>query len=235
MFSDAPVAAFIWLAVLLTGALIAATFYSHRAAGTPAHDTFRVTALTALAAAAWLALTWWLASAGLLQRWERVPPPFMLLMLVALSLAIFIAAGPLGRVVVSTIPLWALIVVQGFRLPLEFAMHAMYERGIMPVQMSYSGRNFDVLTGASALVVAAMMVARRAGPRIAWLWNLAGLGLLLNVMIVAVLSTPLFRMFGDGQLNTWVADPPFVWLPAVMVPAALAGHLLIFRALSRPS
>jgi hypothetical protein len=30
--------------------------------------------------------------------------------------------------------------------------------------------------------------------------------------------------------------PPFVWLPAVMVLAALAGHLLIFRALAgRPS
>jgi heme exporter protein D len=29
-----------------------------------------------------------------------------------------------------------------------------------------------------------------------------------------------------------VTYPPFVWLPAVMVLAALAGHLLIFRALS---
>jgi len=27
-----------------------------------------------------------------------------------------------------------------------------------------------------------------------------------------------------------VMYPPFVWLPAVMVLAALAGHLLIFRA-----
>jgi hypothetical protein len=28
-----------------------------------------------------------------------------------------------------------------------------------------------------------------------------------------------------------VTYPPYVWLPAVMVVAALAGHLLIFRAL----
>jgi hypothetical protein len=32
---------------------------------------------------------------------------------------------------------------------------------------------------------------------------------------------------------TFVAYPPFVWLPAVMVVAALAGHLVIFRALRR--
>jgi len=29
----------------------------------------------------------------------------------------------------------------------------------------------------------------------------------------------------------WITYPPFVWLPAVMVRAALAGHLLVFRAL----
>ena len=56
------------------------------------------------------------------------------------------------------------------------------------------------------------------------------LGLLLNILTVAVLSTPRFRYFGDDQLNVWVTYPPFVWLPAVMVVAALAGHLVVFRA-----
>ena len=32
---------------------------------------------------------------------------------------------------------------------------------------------------------------------------------------------------------TFVTYTPFVWLPAVMVVAALAGHLVIFRALRR--
>ena len=49
------------------------------------------------------------------------------------------------------VPLWILVAVQGFRLPLELAMHRLYERGIMPEQMSYSGRNFDIVTGATAL------------------------------------------------------------------------------------
>jgi hypothetical protein len=30
-----------------------------------------------------------------------------------------------------------------------------------------------------------------------------------------------------------ITYPPFVWLPAVMVLAALAGHLIVFRALRR--
>jgi hypothetical protein len=63
-------------------------------------------------------------------------------------------------------------------------------------------------------------------------WNVLGLALLGNVVTIAILSTPLFRYFGDDRLNVWVTYPPFVWLPAVMVLAALAGHLLIFRAVA---
>ena len=29
----------------------------------------------------------------------------------------------------------------------------------------------------------------------------------------------------------WVAHFPFVWLPSVLVAAALAGHVLVFRRL----
>ncbi len=62
-------------------------------------------------------------------------------------------------------------------------------------------------------------------------WNVAGLALLVNIVTVAILSTPRFALFGDDRLNVFVAYPPFVWLPAVLVLAALAGHLVVFRAL----
>jgi hypothetical protein len=52
-------------------------------------------------------------------------------------------------------------------------------------------------------------------------------------------QVPRYRSFGGRagvqptrDLNVWVMRPPFVWLPAVMVLAALAGHLLVFRALA---
>jgi hypothetical protein len=123
--------------------------------------------------------------------------------------------------------------VQGFRLPLELAMHGMYRRGIMPVQMSYSGLNFDIVTGATAIAIGVLAFRGRAGRGIVTAWNILGLVLLINVVTVAILGTPRFRYFGEQYLNVWVTYPPFVWLPAVMVLAALAGHLLIFRALIR--
>jgi hypothetical protein len=132
------------------------------------------------------------------------------------------------------VPIAVLVAMQGFRLPLELAMHEMYERGVMPVQMSYSGRNFDIITGVTAFVVSWLVASGHGGRGLIIAWNLMGLALLLNVVTVAVLSMPLFRYFGDDKLNVWITYPPFVWLPAVMVLAALAGHLLIFRAIGVP-
>jgi hypothetical protein len=69
-----------------------------------------------------------------------------------------------------------------------------------------------------------------AGRRLVLAWNIMGLALLVNIVVVAILSTPRFAAFGPDRLNTFVTYPPFVWLPTVLVLAALAGHLIIFRA-----
>jgi hypothetical protein len=229
--TDPAVAAFVWIAVALSAALGTGTVFGWRRSGAGWSQTWRAATLTILAAAAWMILTWRLAASGILQRWDTVPPPFGLMVGGMVALAVLIAVGPVGTRIARHVPLWILIAVQGFRLPLELAMHAMYERGIMPVQMSYSGGNFDIVTGASALVVAALVYTGRGGRRLAMSWNVAGLLLLLNVVIIAMISMPVFAAFGEDRVNVWVTYTPFVWLPAVMVLAALAGHLIIFRAL----
>jgi hypothetical protein len=183
-----------------------------------------------IGAVSWMAVTAAIARTGILRQWDRNPPPFMLLVFGIGALAVGIVLSPLGRRLATYLPLWSLIAVQAFRLPLELAMHGMYERGIMPVQMSYTGRNFDILTGATAIVVAAFVSTGRGGRALVTTWNVIGLILLVNIVAIAVLSTPRFHYFGEDQLNVWITYPPFVWLPAVMVLTALAGHLLIFRA-----
>ena len=97
--------------------------------------------------------------------------------------------------------------------------------------MSFSGYNFDILTGLTAIPVA-WMVHRNSAPH--WLliaWNVMGCALLATIVAIAVAATPRFAAFGPQQLNTWIADAPFVWLPGVLVQAALLGHLLTWRKL----
>lgn len=185
----------------------------------------------ALIAAAWLLLSARLARAGFLARFDAMPPPFAFLLLAMLGLAFTLGLSHLGTLLGRNIPLWALVGIQSFRLPLELIMHRAAEEGVMPVQMSYSGWNFDIVTGALALIVAALLLAGRA-PR--WLvagWNALGWLTLICVVSVAITSTPMFRWFGTtpDKLNTWVAYHPFVWLPASCVLFALAGHIVITR------
>ena len=179
-----------------------------------------------------MALTATVAESGVLTEFDRRPPPLMLLLLAVAAMSIAIAWSPLGTRLVRGIPLAALVAFQGFRLPLELLMHRAYTEGVMPEQMSYSGRNFDIVTGVTAIIVAVLIQRGIAGRAVVSMWNVLGAALLANILFVAVASTPIFAAFGPDRLNTWVAYPPFVWLPTVMVVLAISGHLLIWRKLA---
>ena len=231
--SEPSVAAFVVISVLLAMALAWAAFIAWRRTGASESSARRAAVITATATAVWMALTWFAAASGILRKWEATPPPFALLVLGVIVVSVTLSFGPLGTRMAQEIPLWVLIAVQSFRVPLEIAMHALVARGIMPVQMSYSGRNFDIVSGVTAVIVAVLVRAGAGGRLLAGAWNVLGLALLINVVTVAIVSTPRIRYFGDDRVVTFVTYVPFVWLPAVMVLAALAGHLVIFRALAR--
>lgn len=188
--------------------------------------------LIALGTLAWLAVTWLAAASGVLRRFDAIPPPFAFFLLAVLVLGVAVPLSPLGGRLVRTLPMWALVGSQVFRFPLELLMHRAYVEGVMPVQMSYSGRNYDIVTGATAGLLACWLAAGPVPRAVVAAWNVLGLALLANIVTVAVLSTPLFRAFGDDRLNVFVAYPPFVWLPGILVTAALMGHVLVWRKLA---
>ncbi|HEY0874879.1 MAG TPA: hypothetical protein VGD94_15500 [Vicinamibacterales bacterium] len=230
---DPAVLTFIILPLVVAAAFVGAVAIAWRRSGASAADSRRAAFLSACGAAAWMAATGLAARSGVLRHWDWTPPPFLALPIGILALGVAIAAGPIGRRFAAHLPLWWLVASQSFRLPLELAMHALSGRGIMPVHMSYSGRNLDIVTGATAVIVAILFARGYAGRRLVLAWNVLGLGLLVNVVTVAILSTPRFAAFGPDRLNVFVTYAPFVWLPAVLVLAALTGHLVIFRALRR--
>ena len=232
--ADPPVLAFIVLPATIAALFVWGTAAAWRRTGAGA-AAGAAAVKAAAGALIWMGVTLALADRGTFRNWTATPPPFALLVVAIIALAVAIAFSPLGGRL-AHLPLWTLVAAQAFRLPLEVAMHALVGRGIMPGQMSYTGRNFDVLTGATAIIVAVFVARGAAARKLVAAWNVGGLLLLVNIVAVAILSTPRFAAFGPERLNVFVFYPPFVWLPAVLVLAALAGHLIIFRALSiRPS
>lgn len=191
-------------------------------------------AAIALGAAAWMALGAALAGTGALARWDARPPPLMPLVFGGVVLAALVARSRVGAQL-ARLPVAALVLFHAFRLPLELVMHEAASAGIMPPQMTFGAGwcNWDVVTGATAPLVAWLAHTGRAPRALVAAWAALGAGLLANVMTIGVASTPLFRAFGDepARLNTWIAELPYVWLPSVLVVLAVLGHLVLARAL----
>jgi hypothetical protein len=223
---------FIVLTTLVALGVVWNVYLTGRGLREASSRTWLFTGSAALGIAGWMTLTWQLAATGVIANFERRPPPLLLLLLAVLCVSTVIAYTRYGTRFVAGLPLWILIAGQSFRLPLELLMHQAANEGVMPPQMSYSGWNFDIVTGTTAIPVAWWLARGHKHARtIAIAWNVMGTLLLANVLTIATLSTPLFAVFGADRLNVWVAYPPYVWLPTMMVVCAITGHLVIFRKL----
>jgi hypothetical protein len=222
-------AGFVALTLALAALFVAAVYLSARRTGRDPRAAALQATVAASCALAWVAFTGLLASRGVLRMWA--PPTMGLVLAPTLLIPIVIAVSPLGRQLVAGIPIAWLVGFQGFRILVELLLHQAYVEGLMPVQMSWSGRNFDVASGITAVLVGLWLhTAARPSSLLVALWNTLGVALLANILVVAMLSAPTpFRMFANEPPNVLITRAPWVWLPAVMVFAAILGHALVIR------
>lgn len=186
---------------------------------------------------AWMAIFAVLAEQGVLARFDARPPPLAIAMGTFVLSGLLLGLSPIGERFARGLPIAWLVGAQAFRFPLELVMHQAAREGTMPVEMSFAGYNFDILTGISAIAVAWLASRGQATRGLVLAWNVLGSILLLNIIVIAVLASPMVRAFGDApaHVNSWVAHFPFIWLGAVLVAGAVFGHVVIFRALRLPS
>ena len=191
-------------------------------------------AVLALVFAGWLLVPALLASRGALDRYNPLPAPALLVVLVVTIGTISLAFSSFGARLASGLPLAGLVGFQAFRVVVEWLLHRLYLEGVLPIQMTYAGLNFDIVTGLTGAALGLWLgFGGRSRPLVV-AWNILGLLLLTNIVTIAVLSTPVpFRQFMNDPPNLVPSTFPYVWLPTFLVQAALFGHLLVFRALFR--
>lgn len=186
----------------------------------------------ALGIGVWLLLTGAVTGSGAL---AASPVRVVGFMVICNLAGLGVALSPLGGALTRWAPLWALVGVQAFRLPLEVVLHDWGRAGSIPVQMTWEGDNLDVITGVVALVVGAGLWRGGLGRTAAWGATLVGVGLLVNVGQVAIRSVP-------GPLLSYPPEPPLLlpfqfphgWIVPFCVAGALMGHVLAVRKLLGP-
>jgi hypothetical protein len=160
-------------------------------------------------------------------------PPRVLFFLLALFIAayVFIGSNIGGRLATAT-PLRVFIGMQGFRILPEVMLDVSWRDGLAPIQMTWHGRNWDVLSALAAIMLFLFWNILPQKRLWATLYTGLGLGLLANILVIAILSMPTpLRVFFEDPPNNFVAIFPYIWLPGVHVLTAITLHGLTIRKL----
>lgn len=214
--------------------MITVGFFIHAARQTDSNQTF----VSALSLALLILLSVHAAASlsGFFLITNTLPPRFILAplptTLILLAIIFFFARQSSSISALRTLTLLHII-----RVPVELCLLLLYQNGQIPQLMTFEGRNFDILSGLTAPLVAAL--AFRGGKinkSLLIVWNLAALGLLINIVAHAILSleTPFQRLAFD-QPNRAVLYFPFIWLPAIIVPVVFVSHIWSFWQLLKNS
>jgi hypothetical protein len=209
--------------VVLFVAVLVVVLAAGVAAAQASRRSTRFTAVFTAAVLGWIGVTGAYVALGATQSVAGLMVFFGLSNLAGLGLAL----SPIGAAWARAFSLWALVAFQGFRFPLEIALHWWAEDGTIPPTMTWSGSNADVVTG--VLAIAAAPWANR--PAVAWFVNIVGIVLLANVARVALLSSPVPFGWDVAPPLMLAMHLPYAWIAPVCVGGALCGHVVLTRRL----
>lgn len=167
-----------------------------------------------------------LVSSGLVL--GHIIPLAPLLFTSVLALALFFAFSKFGTQVSTQYSLALLIGLQSFRLPLELILHHWATIGTIPPTMTWTGQNWDVVTGLLSLLTCAFI---NRSQKLAWTVQIIGFVLLLNVLRVVVLSSPFPFSWPLENPIQLVLYFPYALIGPLFVGTALFLHLIVFRKL----
>ncbi len=181
---------------------------------------------------AWTAFISILSLTGVLSDFNAFPPRVLFVLPIPLITIIIIINLKGTSEILRHTPPHQLIRLQVFRFFVEILLWGLFVQNLLPVQMTFEGRNFDILAGLTAPVVAWLYEHQKVSKTFVIVWNLIGLGLLINIVSIAILSMPIpIRIFMNEPANTIVAQFPIAWLPGLLVPLAYWLHLLSLKQL----
>lgn len=162
------------------------------------------------------------------------PPKIMLFgIFPALVIIILLFITKSGRSFIDSLPLKNLTYLHVVRIAVEIVLYWLFVYKAIPQLMTFEGRNFDILAGITAPLIAYFGFTKsKLNRQFILVWNFICLGLLINIVMNAVFSIPSpIQKFAFDQPNIAVLHFPFSWLPVFIVPVVLFSHLVSIRQL----
>lgn len=181
----------------------------------------------------WLSVHGLIALSEFYVKADTMPPRLAFMMVPALLSIIALFTTAKGRRYVDQLDVKWLTWLHVVRVPVEIVLLLLFLHHQVPQIMTFEGKNFDILSGLTAPVIAWFGYHQvKWSKKLLLIWNFICLALLFNIVITAALSAPFpMQQFGFEQPNVGVLYFPFVWLPGYIVPMVLLSHLVSIRRL----
>lgn len=162
---------------------------------------------------------------------DVLPPRFIFLLGPGILLIVLLFTLKKGKVFIDRLDIKKLTLLHSVRVPVEIILFYIFLNGAIPVYMTFEGYNYDIIAGISAPIIYYLVfILKKGNPTILLFWNFLCLALLINIIIIAILSTPTpFQKLAFDQPNIGIFIFPFVWLPSIVVPIVLFSHLVCIR------
>lgn len=181
----------------------------------------------------WLILQGISSSQGFYLITNTLPPRFALVIFPPMVLIAMLFITQKGRDFIDQCSPKNLTIIHTVRIFVEFGLYTLYIHKYVPRIMTFEGRNLDILSGLTApFIVYFGYYKTYINKKLLLAWNFICLGLVLNIVVIAVLSAPFkFQQFGFDRPNVAIIHFPYIWLPAFIVPVVIFAHLVSIRDL----
>jgi hypothetical protein len=171
-----------------------------------------------------------LTISGFFYNFNTYPPRSFVLFIVILGVLLFLSFQKIskGLKLLMVIPAHWLILLQMYRLGVEWILAYLHIEEIVPVELTLYGRNFDLLVGLSALPVAFLVWKKhKFSYHTAIIFNTISIISLVNIIWIAVMSLP--SSFQKYETNLLTSYFPGILIPSFLAPVAIYISILSIK------
>lgn len=185
---------------------------------------------------AWTIILCAVSITGFFNVTSGLPPRFAPVLAIPMLMIAALFMTRRGRAFIDGLDLGLLALLNTIRIPVELVLYGLFINGAIPELMTFTGRNWDILSGITAPLVWWFGYRKLVlSSKVLIGWNMICLGLLFNIVINAILSAPFdFQQQAFDQPNVAIFYFPYVLLPGVVVPIVLFSHLALLHSLVIP-
>lgn len=172
-----------------------------------------------------------LSQRGFYTEMNETQPRLALILVPSVLIILFGFFTPRGKTFIAKIDLEKYTYLHTVRVGVELVLYSLFLHAMIPESMTFAGRNWDILTGLTAPFVAYFGYRKlKINAKGRLIWNIIGLLLVLQVVITGIFSAPSpFQKLAFDQPNIGIQYFPFIWLPSILVPLVIFGHLVAIK------